>query len=367
MKKKLLILIDTLKPMVDGVSTFLDGTMSYLSEKYRVTVIAPDYGETSYSDINLIQFPIFKYKLTAYGFPKINRKIIKREVKTADFILNHESILPLSTSFYALNYAKKYKKPFFTYIHTLDWELPTEIIRMPNFVRKFGRFLFKIYGKWFLNNCTVILVSFPTIEKILRENRVQGRFERVPIGISDIFEPGKSTFSFNDKTVIGYVGRVSREKGLEKLYKAFLTLDSKFDNLFLLIVGDGLDKDIFKGDRNIKITGFVSHEEVAEYLKAIDIFVLPSVTEANSLSTLEAMKAGVCCVTRDVGAIKDYLKHGHSGYLFDEEEELVDILEKLIINEKLRKEMGRNARESVLKYTWENTSDLIIKVIENNS
>ena len=96
----------------------------------------------------------------------------------------------------------------------------------------------------------------------------------------------------------------------------------------------------------------------------MDIFVLPSITEANSLSTLEALKSGVCCVNSDVGAIKDYLKNEYNGYLFNENSELEGILEKLIKDEKLRKTMGINAAKSVSEYTWENTVNSLIRVFE---
>jgi glycosyltransferase involved in cell wall biosynthesis len=94
----------------------------------------------------------------------------------------------------------------------------------------------------------------------------------------------------------------------------------------------------------------------------MDIFVLPSVTEANSLSTLEALKSGVCCITRNIGAIGDYLKDGYNGYFFKDDKELYDILEKLIQDEKLREKIRKNAGNSVLEHTWENTVNNLINV-----
>lgn len=365
MKKKLLILIDTMKPMIDGVSIFLDNTLPYLVKKYEVTIIASGYSDENYKDAKLITFPIFLFSTTGYGPSKINRKIIKREVKKCDFIFNHESVSPFSASFFALKYARKYKKPFFTYVHSIDWELFPETVKIPQFIRKKVKSTLKIFVGWYLRiHNNIVLVSFLTIKDMLKKIRVSGRFETVPIGIPNYFKPGKSKFSFGDKIVIGYAGRLSREKGLEILLNVFLKLNSKFDNLFLLIVGDGPDRWIFDNKENIKVTGFISQGEVAEYLRAMDIFVLPSFTEANSISTLEAIRSGVCCVTRDVGAIRDYLKNGYNGFLFDKDSELLDILEKLIKDEKLRKKIGSNAGKSVSDYTWENTANGLIKVFE---
>lgn len=238
-------------------------------------------------------------------------------------------------------------------------------MKIPWIIRKIERPLLQVYGRWFLNNCTATLVSFPTIEKILRKIKIRGRFEIIPIGISNIFKPGKSKFSFNNKIVLGYAGRISKEKGLNVLLDSFLKLRSRFENIFLLIIGDGPLRRIFNDNlTDVKVTGFVSHEEVAEYFRAMDIFVLPSVTEANSLSTLEALKSGICCLTTDVGAIRDYLKNGYNGYLFKDEKELLDILEKLLKNEKLLKELRQNAGESVVEHTWKNTVNCLIKTFE---
>jgi 1,2-diacylglycerol 3-alpha-glucosyltransferase len=363
MKKKLLIFMDTLKPLVDGVSVFIDNTLPLLTKKYDITIIAPHYSDENYENVKLITFPLYKFINFDYGPVNIKRKIIKREVKKCDIILSHESASPLAASFYALKYAKRYKKPFFTYVHSIDWELFPEAIGIPNFIRKIGKTILSIFVGWYLrNDNNIVLVSFPTIEKMLRKIRVHGRFEIVPIGVTYIFKPGESKFNFNNKIVIGYVGRISREKNLNVLLNVFLKLRTKYNNLFLLIVGDGPTRGIFNKKEDVKVTGFISPKDVAEYYRAMDIFVLPSVTEANSLSTLEALKSGVCCITRNIGAIGDYLKDGYNGYFFKDDKELYDILEKLIKDEKLREKISENAGNSVLEHTWENTVNNLINV-----
>ncbi|KYK23103.1 hypothetical protein AYK24_01430 [Thermoplasmatales archaeon SG8-52-4] len=364
MKKKLLIFIDTMKPMKDGVSMFLENTLQLLVNDYEVTIIAPRYSDEIYENAKLITFPLYKSIGTDYGFSKYNRRIIKNEVKKCDIIFNHESLSPFASSFFGLLYARKYNKPFFTYVHSVDFELYTELIKIPVIVKKVEKLFLRIYARWFLSRETATIVSFPTIEKILRYIKVRGKFETVTIGISDIFHPGQSKFSYKDKTVIGYVGRISREKGLDVLLDTFLKLNKKYENLYLLIVGDGPLKDIFSGKKNVKVTGFISHEETSEYFRAIDIFVLPSLTEANSLSTLEALKSGVCCVNTDVGAIKDYIKNGSNGFFYYTKDELYNLLEKLIKDKKLRKKIGKNASESVRDFTWENTVKNLKKVFE---
>lgn len=367
MKQKLLIIMDTIRPMVDGVSTFLDRLLPYFSEKYDVTVIAPNYGEKNYPGIKIIKYPVIRYDEESYGLPVVKRKIVKDQVKKCDIVFSNESISPFPThSLFAARYARIYDKPMFTYIHSIDWELfPALYDFLPSFFRHMLNKILIIFGDWFLNNQTAAVVSFPTIAEIMKKNNIKPNFEFAPIGITSIFKPDDKVHErFSDKIVLGYVGRVSVEKGLKVLLDVFRDLKKKYENLFLLIVGDGPDRNIFEKQKDVEVTGFIDYEKVPGFFDDMDFFVLPSYTEANSLSTLEAMKSGVCCITRDVGAIKDYIKNGENGFLFQKDSELENILEKLIEDKKLRKNIGDNAYESVKKFTWENTSDSLIRIFE---
>lgn len=362
MKKKMLILIDTMKPTIDGVSIFLDNSLSHLSKEYDITIMAPDYGEGDYENARLIKFPFYKIGKADYGPPKVNRKILKREIKNCDLIFNHESVTPFSNSFRAVKYAKKYNKPIFTYIHSIDWELMTEVFPVPPIFKYFGQKFLISYSRWFLSKNNAVIVPFKTIENKLRENKINNNFEIVPVGISDKFKPRKSNKSKKDKIMIGYSGRLSREKNVDLLLDVFLKLKSKFDDLGLLLIGDGPYVNTFQNKKDVEITGFVSQDEVADHLRKLDIYVLPSLTETSSISTLEAMKTGICCLTRDVGCIRDYLQNGKNGYFFDNEQELIKKLEDLIKNDDLRREIGKNAREKVLEYTWNRTASELINI-----
>lgn len=368
MKKKLLLLTDTIDPMVDGASIFLRNIIPFLSEKFDVTIIAPNLGEVAYDGVRLIQFPTIKIKpsnFSNYGIPKINPRVIAREVKRCDFVLNQESLQPITSSFFAIRYARKYNKPFFTYTHAIDWESMPEYV-IPEYwgiswiIRKISRLFLRVYGRRFLKKSNVVIIPFFSVGTILQKNRVQAHFEVAPVGTSDDFHHGKSRYEIPEKIVIGYVGRISREKGLDVLLSAFQKLDAQYPNkLRLLIVGDGPLRSIFNDAKNVTVTGFVSHKEVAEYLRAMHIFVLPSISETSSIATLEAMRSGLACVTRDVGCIRDYLDNGKNGFFFTDENSLIDILERLSTDETFRKKICNAALESTSKYSWKNTVDCL--------
>ena len=175
----------------------------------------------------------------------------------------------------------------------------------------------------------------------------------------------KKKIGLENYTVIGYCGRISKEKDIPTLHKAFLRLKNKH-NLFLLIVGWGSKHNIsiFKPLEDIKITGFLN--DILPYLQAMDIFVLPSLTETSSLATMEAMACGLPVIATKVGYVKEYIIDKENGLFFPKNNDLVLSLklEQLLKNKKLREKLGNNARKTALeKFSWDKTAEKIVKAL----
>lgn len=124
---------------------------------------------------------------------------------------------------------------------------------------------------------------------------------------------------------IGYVGRISEDKGLECMARAFLQISSKFLNHHLVFVGNGDTelqhhlKGLFEYKSNrIFFTGF--KENPWPYLRAFDCKVLASIeVEGISQSLLEAMYAGCPVIGSKVGGTMDIILHEKTGLLFEPE------------------------------------------------
>jgi glycosyltransferase involved in cell wall biosynthesis len=120
--------------------------------------------------------------------------------------------------------------------------------------------------------------------------------------------------------VLGYVGRLSTEKGLKYLLAACGGLVASGVPLRALIVGEGpqrnelrqLSSELGLGDR-VVFAGF--QEDVAQWLPCMDVFVLPSLTEGTPMALLEAMAHGVPAIASAVGGIPQVIKHGETGIL----------------------------------------------------
>ena len=118
----------------------------------------------------------------------------------------------------------------------------------------------------------------------------------------------------NAKRLFVYQGRISAEKNVEALLKAWKQSDLG-DSCKLLIVGNGaLSSSLmpFYGEEDgIIWWGFEADEQRRiEILQAADVFILPSLLEGLSLSLLEAMSCGVACVATDAGADGEVLEDG---------------------------------------------------------
>ena len=157
--------------------------------------------------------------------------------------------------------------------------------------------------------------------------------------------------------IIGYVGRLHSEKGLDILINSFYQLSRRFDHIYLLIVGDGpekkkLEKMSFDLGMEKKILFFGYKENIPLFLNTLDIFVLPSrIRESFGIVLIEAMAVEKVVVASNIGGIPEIIDDGKNGFLCipGDEKDLTDKLSLLLSDDKLRKEMSRNAFQKVVK------------------
>jgi glycosyltransferase involved in cell wall biosynthesis len=152
-----------------------------------------------------------------------------------------------------------------------------------------------------------------------------------------------------------YVGTLKSLKGIEILIDAYIELGSEFinnNNLKLIVIGRGpLKKDMIRKieavnlDRNVHFLGFVEEEIKYDYLKLADVFVIPSIVEAQSISSLDAMSNGLAIIGSDIHGISNVICDGVNGLLFrvGDAKDLRDKLKILVDNETLRLRLGKNA------------------------
>ncbi|GAB3617038.1 hypothetical protein GCM10027416_15950 [Okibacterium endophyticum] len=125
-----------------------------------------------------------------------------------------------------------------------------------------------------------------------------------------------------DKRIL-FVGRVTGEKQIDVLIRAFAQLDPGL-NAKLEIVGGGdqknnlenLAKQLELGDR-VRFTGYVSDDELREAYTRATVLAMPSIAELQSIVTMEAMASGLPVVAADAMALPHLVHTGENGYLFE--------------------------------------------------
>ncbi|MCK4554005.1 glycosyltransferase [Candidatus Parcubacteria bacterium] len=158
----------------------------------------------------------------------------------------------------------------------------------------------------------------------------------------------------NDTVVIS-VGSCTDVKNHDDIITACADLCKKIKNIAYIHVGDGplikQEKDLAKAHGISEKVIFLGQiENVREALIASDIFVMPSDYEGIGISKLEAMYCGLPLVVYDNNGVRDFVEDGKNGFLVSPNPRAIgEAIEKLILNKTLRKEMGKQARETVLQ------------------
>lgn len=177
------------------------------------------------------------------------------------------------------------------------------------------------------------------------------------INKSDIIELKKRYSISEDQIIIGFVGRLVRDKGVVELLEGFKSLKSKFQdkNIRLLIVGspekrDGLSEDILNelnSNPDIVFTGKFPRSEMPKLYSLMDILVLPSYREGLPTCNLEAQAMEIPVITTKVSGTRDSIINGKTGLYCDlNGEDIANQVEKLF-DVDIREKFGKAGREWV--------------------
>ncbi|NQU78424.1 glycosyltransferase family 4 protein [Candidatus Woesearchaeota archaeon] len=368
MKRTLLIATDSFLPRWDGVARFLYEVVPFLSKRFDIVIVAPKFpGKLdAFKEATIIRFPVYKRKIADINIAKVKRSVLIKLVKNSDIVWTH-SIGPIGAL--AMYYAKKQKKPLISFVHSVEWFLFSKSLKR---FRQSVEFTIRKIIPYLYNKCDVIMVPYGGMVPILAEQGIDVKKESVYLGMNtDRFHPPKSKKEAknavdlrDDKIIIGYLGRFGREKDIPTLYHAFRRVHEENPNTTLLLVGGSL-KEPFPDMDSVRVIS--STNNPVAYYQAMDIYVLPSLTETTSLTTMEAMSCGLPVVVTPVGYIPDYVEHKFNGYLFPcgSSERLALTLNILIKDAKLRKRMGATARETIKqRHSWKKTADSILDILD---
>jgi glycosyltransferase involved in cell wall biosynthesis len=178
----------------------------------------------------------------------------------------------------------------------------------------------------------------------------------------------------NEGNNLLYVGRLSREKGIECLLKAMIDIIKKVPTVYLNIVGTGPEKQNLeelikqlKLEKNVSLIGQVPNKEIGRYFEISNIVIVPSICEeAFVLVGIEAMSVGRPVIGSRVGGIPEWLDDGKTGFLVDpgNSAQITEKVIQLFSNRKLMDKMGEMGRKKAEQFNIKKHIEEIGKVYQ---
>lgn len=201
------------------------------------------------------------------------------------------------------------------------------------------------------------------------------RFSKLSILVSKQKQYKLETRIPENGFVIGFTGRLVRDKGIIILVEAFELLTKQYDNLYLLLIGmfeerDVLPVEIIKTiNKNSHIinTGFVQNSEIEYYYSLMDVFALPSYREGFPTSVLEASSMELPIITtKATGCIDSIIENETGVFIRHDSIELAKAIEGFILDKSKQVRFGISGRNFVSKYfdqriIWECIEELYKK------
>lgn len=243
---------------------------------------------------------------------------------------------------FARQMSKKLQIPLVYTYHTmyedyLHYVNPRGYESLDKIGKKAVRFLSKLAG----NSPTAVIVPSNKTKKALQGYGVKAPIYIVPTGI-DLSDYKRERinenqvksihqqFGLTDRdTVIGFVGRIAKEKCIEMPIEAMTLIDDP--HLHLMIVGGGTDMKYYQDmvqeyhlEDRVHFTGRVDKHDVPEYYASFNAFVSASVSETQGMTYLEALASGLPVFGRRDEVLEDLIEENVTGYYFDTAQELAE-------------------------------------------
>ena len=373
---------DSYPPYINGVSTSvynLREALKKLGHTVYIVTVNDSIIKHEYDDkekilrIPGIPIGIYDYRLSEI-YPVSTVKIIKKW--KLDVIHSHTEF---GVGIFARILAKKFKIPLVHTYHTL-YEDYTHYITHNHFdklSKKIVKDLTKVYC---VKTAKETIVPTEKIYKLFKEKyMITKNVSVIPSGIDierffeenvehDKVEQIKEKYGItkDDFTII-FVGRLAQEKNIEFLLNAQQKLiEKRINNIKLLIVGDGPDKENYINiTRKLNIfdkvifTGKIEQDKIQYYYQCADAFVTASNSETQGLTVIEAMAAGVVPICINDMAFIDMLSKKS---LFNNQNEYINRLITFSTDEELRKEYKAEIRKKAEEYSSNTYAQRVLNV-----
>ena len=320
MLKKILVVTDNLRTQINGVVTTFKNIESHArADGFDIVYLDP--GQFLHCDAP-------GYPEVKLSWPRhIGKKI--KEVNPQHIHIATEGPLGLAARIYCDRHGLTYNTSYHT---------------------KFPEFLKKMYGvpesitywymRWFHKHSGRVLTTTQTMVNDLRSRGFRGYVKAWTRGVDrDVLKPTVNWTHPNQELTLLYVGRVSKEKGLDDLC-------CLQDEYRIEIVGDGpYRRELESRYPKVQFLGYRSGSELADCYARADVFVFPSRADTFGIVIIEALSLGTPVAAYPVPGPIDILENGVSGHMSWNLQTSIEICRNLPRD---------RVEQASMKWTWAN-------------
>jgi glycosyltransferase involved in cell wall biosynthesis len=372
MKKRLCVVADTYPPKKDGVITFLRSVLPMLKEHYDVTLVAPHFSDdkSTFREVEVVLTPYIPLELANY-YPALPNAKLATAIRRSDVVLVND-LAPLGAA--AITIASAMGKPIAVFCHHDEATMLAKAFKLDS--RRFvpeGKFrsMIDIIVKRYYSKVDLFFVATSRFKnKLLRLGIPEEKIIFAPFAIDTTrFKPlngeamRKRYGIPREAKVVLYLGRMSHEKNVETIIKAIPHVVEEEPDTYFVFAGGGARLEEYQKlaakvapHAKVIFTGWVEWEDAPSYYAMGDIFVFPSLHEAQAFVAMEAMACELALVvSRDHGE-GSYYREGENCLFVGNplnEREVAEKILLLLSNETLRRRLAKNARQTMLTYSWD--------------
>ncbi len=368
------MMVDVYKPHISGVTNYIALNKQYLEEDgHEVFVFT--FGDEDYQDdeTNVIRSPGVPLMDTGFYLNVRYSPQARKYLSTMDVVHVHHPFLSGSLS---RIYCRRRGIPVIFTNHTrYDLYARAYLPMLPHGV---SEALLKTYLPEFCQDVDYVIAPSPGMKEVLEKFGVDTPVDVVPNGVDikpyqQISDPiPRADFGFSQEDIIlVYSGRLGPEKNLPFLLRAVNGAVQAFDQIKLLIIGDGVERgnleDLIRYmgiEKHVHFTGMIPYAQIPRYLAAADIFVTASITEVHPLSVIEAMATGLPVLGILSPGVGDTVQDGKNGFLV-KSEDLAAFTAKMIrlaTDGELRRSLSVQACKTSEQYAIERTTQHLVEV-----
>ena len=300
------------------------------------------------NDVPVHRLPAFGPKAVASAMFTFSALPLLQKI-SPDIIHAHELLSPTTTGLFA---KRLFRFPVVAKV--LRGGILGDITKLER--RKFG---YKRIDRLVRNVDTFITIS-SEIDSELREVGIPNdRRCFIPNGVDTIrYSPQeeskkelRQSLNLPNVPTVLFAGRLAPEKRLDQLLDIWPSIRESYPEANLILLGTGEDEERLKRMAPAEVQFLGNVKDVVPYLRAADIFALPSDTEGLSNALLEAMSCGLAVIATSVGGARDLVDHKETGWLIppDSPGLLKAGLMELLKDSELRSSLGKYARERVIQ------------------